>query len=375
MNKKDRQQLRSSLAKDLVQGQGDHSPTRELLRQYTPLEGIVSANEELPQADCMNTADSALAPHATVASCAMVRGELKVPNTINFSPFPTLEPYAKVVYYQLFLLSHGFHRDTCIIGLHRLAGSVLMSTRKVQQTITYLEKRGLVKRLQSILGGSMKGSIYQVMLPAAMPAADSTSRGGANTLARHATRAPHATVAGPATVARHATNKVDNDDELKSSSSKGNDDASAVKTAQGHSRAAAPRERKPDSGTGLDRIREIYEKVTGNRWSPSDTETFLENRLDQAPGDRIIATMEAGASRNPGRINSFKYFVREIVAVPDPRNRSWRKKQLERIIRRIRDHATGQSGYTNADFMEDVKCACARQDVMFDHDLFNELAG
>ena len=40
MNKRDKAQLKASIAKDLVQGQGEHSPTRELLRQYAPLEGI-----------------------------------------------------------------------------------------------------------------------------------------------------------------------------------------------------------------------------------------------------------------------------------------------------------------------------------------------
>ena len=42
MNKKDRDQLRASIAKDLVQGQGPLSPTRELLKHYSPLEGIVT---------------------------------------------------------------------------------------------------------------------------------------------------------------------------------------------------------------------------------------------------------------------------------------------------------------------------------------------
>ena len=48
------------------------------------------------------------------------------------------------VYYELFLLSHGFRRDTCVIGLVKLAQLVLMSARKVQNTITYLERRGLI---------------------------------------------------------------------------------------------------------------------------------------------------------------------------------------------------------------------------------------
>ncbi len=76
-----------------------------------------------------------------------------MPNTINFSLFPTLNPFAKAVYYQLFLLSHGFRRDTCVVGLAKLAKLVLMSQRKVQDTITYLETRGLIKRLRAVLGG------------------------------------------------------------------------------------------------------------------------------------------------------------------------------------------------------------------------------
>ena len=43
MNKKDRDQLRASIAKDLAQGQGPPSPTRELLKHYSPLEEIVTA--------------------------------------------------------------------------------------------------------------------------------------------------------------------------------------------------------------------------------------------------------------------------------------------------------------------------------------------
>src|SRR5688500_18207228 len=88
----------------------------------------------------------------TVGQYAEVKGELRVPNTVNFGLFPTLDPFAKAIYYQLFLLSHGFKRDTCIIGLAKLAKSLLMSQRKVQDTILYLEKRGLIKRLASILG-------------------------------------------------------------------------------------------------------------------------------------------------------------------------------------------------------------------------------
>src|SRR6266487_5586882 len=199
MKKRDRDQLRASIARDLVQGQGEHSPTKELLKHYAPLEGIVTtpAPDISRRPGSARPVENSLAPHATVAQkqhspwhgatvapaatvasgatverWATVKGELRVPNTINFSIFPTLNPFAKAVYYQLFLLSHGFRRDTCIVGLVKLAKSVLMSLRKVQDTIVYLEKRGLIKRLGANFGGPAKGSIYHVPLPVVEPIYD-----------------------------------------------------------------------------------------------------------------------------------------------------------------------------------------------------------
>src|SRR5947199_2925231 len=238
MNKRDREQFRASIAKDLGQGQGKHSPTKELLKQYAPLEGIIAT----PAADVSrrparaHPVENSLAPHATVAQkqhspwhgatvapaatvasgatverYATVKGELRVPNTINFSIFPTLNPFAKAVYYQLFLLSHGFRRDTCVVGLAKLAKLVLMSQRKVQDTITYLETRGLVKRLRTVFGGPSKGSIYQVPLPATDTAPGANVAGSAD-VADDASVARDATVAPETTVARDATNKYDDDD-------------------------------------------------------------------------------------------------------------------------------------------------------------------
>src|SRR5213592_575617 len=244
MKKRDREQLRASIAKDLVQGQGEHSPTKELLKQYAPLEGIITtpAPDISRRPGSAQPVENSLAPHATVAQkehspwhgatvapaatvappatverLATVKGELRVPNTINFSLFPTLNPFAKAVYYQLFLLSHGFRRDTCVVGLAKLAKLVLMSQRKVQDAIAYLETRGLVKRIRMVLGGPSKGSVYHVPLPAADAAPGATVAGSAD-VAGDATVAPPATVAPETTVARDATNKYDDDLKRKSSS-------------------------------------------------------------------------------------------------------------------------------------------------------------
>jgi hypothetical protein len=81
MNKRDREQLRACVAKDLVQGQRDHSPTKELLKQYAPLEGIVAP----PGADSsplVAPVEKSLAPHATVALRSVLMSQRKVQDTI-----------------------------------------------------------------------------------------------------------------------------------------------------------------------------------------------------------------------------------------------------------------------------------------------------
>jgi cellulose biosynthesis protein BcsQ len=83
--------------------------------------------------------------------------------------------------------------------------------------------------------------------------------------------------------------------------------------------------------------------------------------------------LSAGLGVDLNQLNSFKYFIKEITAQPDPRNRAWQKKRLERIVHKIRDISVGRSGYLMADFVEDVKCGCAREGVVFENDLFNEL--
>jgi len=140
-------------------------------------------------------------------------------------------------------------------------------------------------------------------------------------------------------------------------------------------RAAAPREKDGISNYDFAAVRSTYENVTGNLWSQSDSETYAEHGLNQVPVERIISALEAVSRRSPVKINSFKYFVKEITAIPDPRNRVRQKKQLGNIVRLIRDNSVGRANYSEIDFREDVKCACAREGVVFDNDIYDELVG
>jgi hypothetical protein len=401
MNKRERELLRESIARDLIQGQGGSSPTRELLKQYAPLQGIITPdtpeepsssphpepveNTMAGAATVARNDDSAwnsatvarhtrVAPEATVEGYAMVKGELRVPNTLNFSVFPTLDPFAKAVYYQLYLLSHGFRKDTCLISLSKLARVVLMSQRKVQDTIAYLEKRGLIKKLEAKLGGPSRGIVFRIRLPVASTAPDANVERGA-TAAGGATQAPRATQARHSTVAPRATNKekLDDDDLKENHHQRAEKLASDSNPVENHSRAAAPPERGEDSEEHLALVRTAYERATGNKWNKSDFEAYDQNGLRAMPAEKIVSAMVAVASRTPAKINSFRYFVRALARADNPRSRVWQKKQLERIVRRIRDNTVGGDNYSTSDFIEDVKRACVQEAVAFDNDMFNEL--
>jgi len=142
---------------------------------------------------------------------------------------------------------------------------------------------------------------------------------------------------------------------------------------ENHSSAAAPRERQGSTDRHFALVRDAYEKATGNTWNVSDFNAYEEHGLEKLPAEKIVSAIHSVARRTPAKINSFRYFVKEIVAVPDPRNRAWQKKQLEKIVRRIRDSSVGRAGHSETNFIEDVKCACAREGLPFDNDIFNEL--
>lgn len=120
-------------------------------------------------------------------------------------------------------------------------------------------------------------------------------------------------------------------------------------------------------------VRAAYEKATGIWWNKSDTKAYAENGLQGILAEKIISVLETVAQRTPAKVNSLAYFVKEILALQTPRSSAWQKKQLEKIVRRIRDNSIGRADYSTGDFVEDVKCGCARERILFDNDLFNQL--
>jgi hypothetical protein len=156
-------------------------------------------------------------------------------------------------------------------------------------------------------------------------------------------------------------------------SSKGEEAEMDAQSVENRTGVAAPQEKETASNQDYLLVRKTYEKATWNRWSKSDSEAYFENGISNIPIGKIVSVLETVARRTPTRINSFRYFIKEIIAQPDPGNRAYQKKRLAKIVRRIRDNSVGRSEYSMADFAEDVKCQCAREGILFDNDTFNEL--
>src|SRR6185503_2381364 len=128
--------------------------------------------------------------------------------------------------------------------------------------------------------------------------------------------------------------------------------------------------------TGINHLTQTvtaYTSVTRNPWLQTDTVSYLQHHIDQLPIEKVIAVIQTVFERAECRINSFAYFVKEILATNDLRTLGGRRKALAGIIRRVRESHMGLASYGVADLVFDVKSACAREGVMFDDDLFNEL--
>jgi hypothetical protein len=128
-----------------------------------------------------------------------------------------------------------------------------------------------------------------------------------------------------------------------------------------------------DDSAHLAEIQSAYVQITGNQWLVSDSQSYRENGIKAVPLAKVLAVMQAVKQRSLTRINSFNYFVKEILDATTPRNLQQQSQALAEIIRRVRDLHVGAHHYTIADFVFDLKRACARNGVLFDNDLLNSI--
>jgi hypothetical protein len=143
----------------------------------------------------------------------------------------------------------------------------------------------------------------------------------------------------------------------------------------GPSKTSATAARVKSESPPLDHVAQTitaYTTTTKNPWLQTDTVTYLQHHVDQVAVEKVKMVIQTVFQRAESRVNSFAYFVKEILALNDSRTLGVRRKALVAIIRRVRENHMGLSNYGIPDLVFDVKNACAREGVIFDNDLFND---
>ena len=118
----------------------------------------------------------------------------------------------------------------------------------------------------------------------------------------------------------------------------------------------------------------IYEELTGNQATAADGAAY--RKISHLDLETIEAHMRQVYERSLEPIGSFAYFTKGVLKATEEnqRTRAAQKRSLERIISRIRQNRTGARA-TLADLIEDIKRACARDNVAYNNDLVNEILG
>jgi hypothetical protein len=346
--------LSQNLSRAISPSTSKQNATRRILEQFEPLPILrpppaPSTPPTRPKLDMEDTgtnltpvsADtvSKLAPVSKMQGSAEPRrsGYLKVPNEILDQILPSLDPSEAVVFLRLYRLSVGFNQPTCTVGLAGLMRACNLSENTCRRGLRRLIELGIIDQLEVVNTKEVKGTTYQIETGANLRPVSNLNRSHSDT-------------------GVNLTPNKDDSDDLKHNS-------------HHHSPASAD-----DDSPHLQEIKSAYSQLTGNDWLPSDTEAYIQNPIATVPVSRAIEIMQGVKQRCGSRINSFNYFVKEIVKGSDPVNRQSQRRSLAKIVKRVRDLHVGAHNYGIADFVFDVKEACAREGVRFDNDLFNSLS-
>ena len=290
----------------------------------------------------------------------------RIPQVVFDEILPTLPVAAQGIYLQLLRLTLGFHRPVCHISLEALKSRCNQSLASVKRHLELLIRRGLVRKVGVRFGGSDRGSYLMPVIPGVFNEAETSQL---NMSQLNVSQLTESQLSMSQLTESQVNSSQLNMSQLNMSHKKYDDDDFEIKSHHQTEKA------DDDDSPHLRKVKEIYARLTGNAWTASDTRAYREHGIQQYGLEHVEAIMEAVAERAPERINSFNYFVREIVTAARPESRGARRRRLEQIVRRIQQLHVGAPHYGIADLAEDVKRACAREGIPFDPDLFNEIIG
>lgn len=109
-------------------------------------------------------------PINMMASLPVTGGYMRFWHQLTDHLYRQLSPSEQVVHLQLYRLSWGFNKPTCVIGLPNLAERSGVSRSTAQQAVNNLVKKGLIKKLHAVIGsGKDQGIEYFVEPPTSLP--------------------------------------------------------------------------------------------------------------------------------------------------------------------------------------------------------------
>ncbi len=193
-----------SFSKMLQEQEAKDREKATVAQQTTVASSATVAPDDIEPLHDATVAQQATVAHpATVARYTIVDSEYTVvPNDIWDEVMLTLNVYDQAVLWRLYRLTRGYSKDTCRVGLEKLAKACNIGKRQVSKSLDRLVKTGLVERVGADFGNPDKndrGGIYKVNLPAALITKKSSER---------TNKASKPTVARHATVAHDANNKI-----------------------------------------------------------------------------------------------------------------------------------------------------------------------
>ncbi len=278
--------------------------------------------------DSTSLPESAIPKDTTVdlmASLPESEGYTKLFNQVVDFLYPQLDPAEQAIHLQLYRLSWGYNKSTCIIGLPKLGQRSGMSSTAAQQAVNRLIKKGLIKKIRVILGkGQDQGVEYWVAPPPSL--VKSGSQPESTSLVKSTTNKDH-----------------DHDHDLKDIN---------------HHRAVMTK----------------YLALTGKKWSRGDTDNY--RKIEHIPLHEILDLMETIKNRSAHPIGSFAYFARAVLREktdpPQPPGRKSLRKKMQKLVEEVRNLRTG-ANLPPSEFAYEVKIRWLKEGLAWDDDLFNDV--
>ncbi len=333
---------------DLDQKINDQSSSSQILDQNT-VNSSRKIVEQIQYHDMARYHNGTVSQHGTVPSYGTVppnsieepltSGYFEMPNCVADDIAKLLDPFEWTIYFRLFRLSYGWHKNTCLVGVQALVNATNICENQVRIILKKLQQKSLIKAVETVNTKQVKGTLYRIY-----------------TVPQHGTVPSDNTVPSQITVPPSRPIK-DDDDLLKNRSSSKRkliDDDNDLKTDH------------------FARTKSLYEELTQNQIKLADIKAYKQ--IKNVPLEVIKEAISIVTNRSSSRPNSLNYFVKEILQLANPKDqsRTQRKKKLEQIVKQISSAYVGAS-LPISELAARTKDSCARQGVAFDHDLFNEV--